>query len=150
MVTSLTLISRFPLTYMKTNQYAVAVAGIISALLQIIALATGGDSSSVALIYFSCGTFLIAVTAALSYLCFHVPRFVYFLGDIVADTERPTQSWAELKTVGKQMWPNVVMAVTGVLFGGLSGKNVTAMVVSEDYPRTLWTSKYSIQFEYFR
>lgn len=142
MVTSLTLISRFPLTYMKTNQYATAVAGIISALLQIISLATGGDSSSVALIYFSCGTFLIAVTALFSYVCFHVPRFVYFLGDTVADTEKPTQSWAEFKSVSKQMWPNVVMAITGVLFSGLSGKNVTAMVVSEDYPRTLWTSKY--------
>lgn len=145
MVSSLTLMSRFPQTYLKANQYGTSVAGIVSGLLQVACLSVGDDHTSVALIYFLCGTALIAVTATMAYFSYYVPRFKYFLGDTVADMQRPTQSLAQMKQVAKKMWPNMIMMVTGMFLGGLSGGNISTMIVSEDYPRTDWSSKYKYE-----
>lgn len=148
MVSMLTLMSRFPQTYMKSNQYGGSVAGILSAILQITFLSTGGDSIFVALIYFSCGTILIAITTFLAYISYRVPRFQHFLGDTVADTERPSQSWSQMKTVAKRMWPNIVMMACQFFFGGLAAPSIATMVVSENYPHTEWSSKYIFTIMY--
>lgn len=142
MVTGLMLFSRFPQTYMRANQYGSSVAGIVSALIQIASLSIGDDPTTVALIYFACGTTLIGINTVLTYFSYHVPRFKHFLGDVVADTQRPTQSLAQMKTVAKKMWPNLMLSLAGPFLGGLSGGNITTMIVSENYPHTDWSSKF--------
>lgn len=141
-ISAFSLVSRFPQSYLRANQLGTNAIGVISALLQIISLSTNGSSMTVALIYFISGTVLVSINATLMYFAFKLPRFKYFMSEATEDVKKPTQTISQLLLIARKMWPLALMAGTGIVMFGLSGPAVTAMIVSEQYPNTLWSRKY--------
>lgn len=128
-----TLVSRFPGNYMKMNLYGSGSAGIFSSGLQIISLSVGESTASSALIYFICGTLALVATCILVYFSFSSPRFVFYLGDTVADQQRNVHTFAEMKQVARKIWPCMIVFYSFMLTMGMGHPNITSSIVSENY-----------------
>lgn len=113
--------------------YGSATAGLLSATLQIICLAIGKNPKSTALIYFSAGTVVIFITIFCAYLSKYSAMFEFYLGDTAADKARATQTSAQIWNTAKKIWPNLLLLVAGIMFGGMGHPNVTTLVISEYY-----------------
>lgn len=113
--------------------YGQSLGGILSSLLQIFALAVGKDSQSKAMIYFVCGTVVILVTLVLTFLSRFSPCYVYYEGDSTADTDRPTATLKDYKTVLKKIWTVVVIQTNMGIGMAMSFPPIANLVISEYY-----------------
>lgn len=119
--------------YTKIHLYGAGTAGLFNATLQIICLYIGKDPTTTALIYFLGGTSVILITAICVYFSKYSQRFIYYLGDTVAHTQKKTQTISEMWTTTKKIYPNVILMIVGVFVTGMGHPNITTLVVSENY-----------------
>lgn len=118
---------------MKVHMYGSATAGLFSASLQILSLYVGKTPTTTALIYFLGGTSVMLITAICVFISNYSARFRYYVGDVVADTQRKIQSLSDMWTTAKKIYPNVILMFVGVLTNGMGHPNITTLVVSENY-----------------
>lgn len=139
----MTLISKFPPIYTKSQLYGTGVANLFSAILQVLCLAIAdGSTITAALIYFSCGTLVMFITLLLAFLTRYSDYYKFYLGDPEADTKKVTYTAKEIWETTKKTWSCQIISsvlLSLLIFGHA---NITCLVVSEYYEDgTVWSRK---------
>lgn len=115
------------------QMYGQGCAGLFSGILQVVALSVGTSTTSSALIYFICGTLVLVITLVFGYVSQYSALFRFYLGDTVADKERKTYTYTEMKEVAKKIWPCLFVFYSTMVTMGMGHPNITSLVVSENY-----------------
>nr|CAH7749911.1 unnamed protein product [Callosobruchus chinensis] len=139
------LTARLPPNYIKWHLYGQGAQGVFSAVLQIICLAIGNDSTQVAILYFGCGTAVILFTFILAVISERLPFYTYYLGDTTKDTERPVHTFKQMKAAATKTWQPLVVLTVLVIILPSGHPNITSLIVSEYYGHgNLWNDKYFV------
>lgn len=139
----MTLVSKFPLPYAKTQMYGSGAAGIFDAVLQIISLAvSNGSSITAGTIYFTSGAVVFFVTLILAYVSKYSEFYRFYIGDSQADTEKKVYTMKEIWETTKKTWSCQILFSIGWLMVMVAHPTVTSLVVSEYYnDGAQWNSK---------
>nr|CAI5831408.1 unnamed protein product [Callosobruchus analis] len=127
------LTARLPSKYIKWHLYGQGAQGVFSAVLQIICLAIGNNSTQVAMLYFGCGTAVILFTFILAVISERLPFYTYYLGDTTKDTERPVHTLKQIKAAASKTWQPLAVLAVLMIFLPSGHPNITSLVVSEYY-----------------
>nr|CAH7732899.1 unnamed protein product [Callosobruchus chinensis] len=138
-VSNIVLMSRFPIKYVKYYMYGNAIGGILTVVLQCIALAIGGTSISTALIYFSVGAVILLYTLFLAIISPRLPLYRYYMDDTIV-VEKPVYSFKEMFDVSKKIWVNLTSIVVNLFF---TMAGVSYLVISENHG-TIFADKYFV------
>lgn len=146
----MSLFSKFPTEYTKSQMYGAGAAGIFSSILQIISLVlSGGSATTGALIYFSSGTAVIFVTLVLTYLTKYSEHYGYYMADSETDTKKTVYTLKETWETAKKIWSCVLICSMALSLLPVGHANITSLIVSEYYDNgSEWNSEYKIcQYE---
>ncbi|VEN56649.1 unnamed protein product [Callosobruchus maculatus] len=139
------LTARLPPKYIKWHIYGQGAHGIFSAVLQIICLSIGNNSTQVAFLYFGCGAAVTLFTFILAAISERLPFYTYHMGDTTKDTGRPVHTLEQIKAAASKSWQPVVMLSIMVIFKSSGHPNITSLIVSEYYGHgNLWNDKYFV------
>lgn len=137
------LTSKFPQQYAKFYTLGHGMTGLFSAVLQIIAVTVGKDPTQTALIYFLSGTSVLIIAFSLFYASKNLKLYQYYMNASIEDTQRPPDTWAELKPVMWKMMPVLINMITFMLVVYMFNPNLTTLIKSEYYSSgSAWSSKY--------
>ncbi|KAG5871751.1 hypothetical protein JTB14_016835 [Gonioctena quinquepunctata] len=137
------LIAKFPRWYLMLEMYGAAAGRILSSVLQITCLASGGTSLQVGMMYYLCGTAILVMTGIMTFVIDYSPLFHYYMGDTVADTRRPLPSLTDLKEVSWKMWPILAPMFITLPVMAWATPIILILIVPEHYEKgDPWTDKY--------
>ncbi|CAG9865092.1 unnamed protein product [Phyllotreta striolata] len=145
-ITSMSFLSRLPVSFMHINLYGTTIGGLFGSTLQIISLSVGKNSTEIAMIYFTCGTVVMCFTLILAYLIKYSPVVTFYM-KTTQDVRPKRHSLKEYKKVMIDIWPIIVILILPMLTMGLGHPNITNLVTSEHYDKNgenLWYDKYFV------
>lgn len=139
----MTLVSKFPPIYSKTQMYGSGAAGIFDAVLQIICLAvSNGSSTTAGVIYFGSGAMVFFIALVLAYSTKYSEFYRFYIGNSVADTQKTIYTAKEIWDTTKKTWSCHVIFSFSWLLVIVGHPNVSSLVVSEYYNTgSDWNSK---------
>lgn len=139
----MTLVSKFPPIYSKTQMYGSGAAGIFGAVLQIVSLAVSkGSTRTAAIIYFTFGTLIFLITFVLSYVSKYSMYHEFYIGDAQGDTEKKSYTISEIWDTTKKTWSCHVIFSISWLLTSVGYPNISCLIVSEYYNSgSIWNSK---------
>ncbi|XP_076254175.1 equilibrative nucleoside transporter 3-like isoform X1 [Rhynchophorus ferrugineus] len=141
-LSSTLLYPKFPHNYMKICLMGQGSSGILSVILNIISVALFDDVDNAALMYFLCGTFVIAATLILMLVASRGEFFRYCLDSFPEDVKKKTTSRDEIKFAAKKIWANVFLVFFYMTAIGLTHPAITSLVISESDKNGAWSKKF--------
>ncbi|KAF7286156.1 hypothetical protein GWI33_007118 [Rhynchophorus ferrugineus] len=141
-LSSTLLYPKFPHNYMKICLMGQGSSGILSVILNIISVALFDDVDNAALMYFLCGTFVIAATLILMLVVSRGEFFRHCLDSFPEDVKKKTTSRDEIKFAAKKIWANVFLVFFYMTAIGLTHPAITSLVISESDKNGAWSKKF--------